>query len=169
MLNVREMENLIDEVTHILYKANRTGELDPILQVLKLDDYRDETVYKTSPKGKIVVIGESNVKEKHLLGIGKSLGLDKNRFEMCLDYSESKTYDYKKLRYEPLKYSAVLFGAVPHSSTGKNCSGSVISELQNKEGYPRTVKLMTGNHLKITNSNFREALEMLITESVIEP
>lgn len=169
LLNAIEMENLVDEVTHILYTANRTGELDSILKSMGIDNYCDNPVYKTSTKGKIVVIGESNVKEKHLLGIGKSFGFEKNRFEMCLDYNESKTYDYKKLRYEPYKYSAVLFGAVPHSSTGKNCSGSVVSELQNQEGYPRTEELMAGNHLKITKNNFREALEKLIAEGVIEP
>lgn len=48
-----------------------------------------------------MVVGASEVKENILSGIIKSFGLDKNRFEFCLDYNKAKTYPYKKLRYNP--------------------------------------------------------------------
>ena len=167
MFSLEEMDVIIEEVTHILLKANRSGELEKILCSIGLEEYINKPVYNTSNKGKIVVIGESKVKKEHLIGIGKSLGLEKERFEFCLDYNEAKTYEYKKLRYNPYLYSAVLFGANPHSSTGKGDSSSVISEMQKKEGYPRVEVLRAGERIKITKTNFRETLEKLLKEEII--
>ena len=60
-----------------------------------------------------------------------------------------------------------LFGANPHSSTGKGDSGSVISEMQRKEGYPRIEVLRAGEQVKITKTNFKETLEKLLEEEII--
>lgn len=97
------------------------------------------------------------------MGIIKSFGLDKNRFEFCLDYEKAKTFPYWKLRYNP-DYRVVIFGPVPHSSTGKNDSSSVIAEMKNHEGYPRVEVLSGNNSVKITKSNFREVLDKLTCE-----
>lgn len=115
---------------------------------------------------KIVVIGASEVKENVLSGIVKTLGLEKDRFEFCLDYDKVKTYQYNKLRYNP-DYRLVLFGPVPHSSTGKNDNSSVIAEMQNHEGYPRVEVLSGNNAVKITKSNFRKTLSQLVAEQYI--
>lgn len=96
----------------------------------------------------------------------KSFGLDKNRFEFCLDYNKAKTYPYKKLRYNP-DYRVIILGAVPHSSTGKNDSSSVIAEMKNHEGYPRVEVLSGNNEVKITKSNFKEAVHRLMCENYI--
>lgn len=170
MLSVEEIQDIIEDVTHIILKANRSDELDGILKFFKLREYYEEPeYYLTTTKGKIVVIGESSVKEKALLGIAKKFGFGKDRFEFCLDYNLAKTYDYKKLKNNPFKYSVVLFGPVPHSSTGKNHSNSVISNMTNESGYPKTEKLLSGNMLKITKTNFKKMLIKLIKEGVIEP
>ncbi len=170
-LNIEEMDELIDlvqdEIPKILYKANRAGNIDDILKVLGLEELAQDDFYDTTTTGKIVVIGKSQIKEKEIYGIGKSLGLTKDRFELCLDYNKAKTYDYKKLQYNPHKYSVVIFGAVPHSSTGKGNSGSVISEMQRNQGYPRTYELSAGGKIKITKSNFKEKLIELIDLGVI--
>lgn len=168
LLNVDEMDTLIEEIGHILMKANRMGELDSLLSSWGLEEFCEVETYKTSPKGKILVIGDTKLHADVLLGIGKSLGLNENRFELCLDYKEAKTFNYKKLKYNPYNYSVVLFGAVPHSSTGKNCSGSVVSEMQTQEGYPKTIQLMAGSHMKITKSNFKATLENLLVNGDVE-
>ena len=171
MLNSYEIEELIktieDELEKQILLANRSGELEKLLDKLGFGDMiKQESVYETQKNGKIVVIGASEVKLSVIQGIVKSLGLDKNRFEFCLDYEGSKRFDYRKLRYAP-NYRVVMFGPLPHSTSGKNDNSSVINEMRNKEGYPRVITLESSNELKITKHNFKEALANLIKEDYI--
>ena len=171
MLDYEELEEIIekvkDAVTQEILLANRVGDLEKLLEGWGFGELiPGASAYETYRDGKIVVIGGSEVKERDLLGIIKDLGLDKNRFEFCLDYDKAKTYQYSKLRYN-ISYRLVIFGAVPHSSTGKLDSSSVIAEMQNQEGYPRVEVLNANNAVKITKSNFRELLQELIDEDYI--
>ena len=167
MLNSYELEGVIDTITQKVILANRIGTLRTLLQKWGLDNILiNESAYETNKDGKIVVIGQSDVKLNVLQGIIKSLNLDKNRFEFCLEYDECKTFNYKKLQYSP-NYRVVLFGPLPHSTSGKNDSSSVIAEMKSKEGYPRIETLNAGNKLKITKSNFKSTLERLIQENYI--
>lgn len=167
MLDSYELEEIIDIITQKVILANRTGTLETLLQQWGFDNLlNSESTYETNKDGKIVVIGQTEVKLNVLQGIIKSLNLDKNRFEFCLDYNESKTYNYKKLQYSP-NYRVVMVGPIPHSSVGKNDSSSVIAEMKNKEGYPRIETLCDSNELKITKSNFKSTLEKLILENYI--
>lgn len=171
MLNSVELEEIVDQaqekIREEIFLANRMGNLDEILSQWGLSDLLiKQSAYDTEKNGKIVVVGSSEVKINVLLGIIKELNLDKNRFEFCLDYLDSKTFNYKKLQYCP-KYRLVMFGPVPHSSTGKHDSSSVIAEMENKEGYPRILKLNGNRKLKITKSSFKHALEKMIEEDYI--
>ncbi len=167
MLNSYELEEVIDSITQKIILANRIGTLENLLQQWGFDSLlRNDSVYETNKDGKIVVIGQAEVKINVLEGIIKSLHLDKSRFEFCLDYNDSKTFNYKKLQYSP-NYRVVMFGPVPHSSVGKRDSSSVIAEMKNREGYPKVITLNDGNELKITKTNFRMALENLIKENYI--
>ena len=65
------------------------------------------------------------------------------------------------------QYRVILFGPAPHSGHGKGNSGSIIAELEKSSAYPRVERLISGNELKITKSNFREMLERLIKEDYI--
>lgn len=167
LFDYEELEEIIEKITAKVTYANRSGNLEELLTKWELVDLIPQTsAYTTKKDGKIVVVGATEVKENVLNGIIKSLGLDKNRFEFCLDYDKAKTFQYKKLRYNP-DYRAVIFGPVPHSSSGKNNSGSVIAEMQNHEGYPLVEVLVGSGALKITKSNFREKLEELIERKYI--
>lgn len=167
MLNSYELEEVIDIITQKIILANRLGALKNLLQQWGFDNLlNSDSVYETNKDGKIVVIGQTEVKLNVLEGIIKSLHLDKNRFEFCLDYNDSKTFNYKKLQYTP-NYRVVMVGPIPHSSVGKNNNSSVIAEMKNKEGYPRVEILNDSNELKITKSSFRTTLEKLIKENYI--
>ena len=167
MRSVDELDEIMDAIMQKVTIANRMGELDELLTKWGLTDFVESTsVYDTYKDGKIAVIGATEVKQEVLEGIIKSCGLDKKRFEFCLEYDKTKTYRYDKIRYNP-NYRLVIFGPVPHSSTGKNDSGSVISEMQTKSGYPRVEVLNDGNMVKISKSNFREVLNKLIEEDYI--
>ena len=82
-------------------------------------------------------------------GIIKSCELNQERFE---------------LQCNP-NYRLVIFGAVPHSSTGK--SSSVIDEMKSHEGYPRVEVLSSNSEVTITKSYFKELLNRSIDEDFI--
>jgi len=161
------LQDLPNKITHILSRANRLGQIEELLELLDMK-YLMQPVssYDSYKNGKIVVIGGSEVKEDILLSIASKLGLEKKRFVFCLDYDKTQKYDYHKLQYAPI-YRVVLFGPVPHSSTGKKESRSVIAEMENKDGYPRIIRLGSSQAQKISKTNFKEALEMLIQENYI--
>jgi len=162
------IKELPEKLTEILSRANRSGKLEELLNILGMSHLLDSTdKLETYKNGKIVVVGATQVKEKERLGIIKNLGLDKERFEFCLDYGEAKKFEYKKLQYQPT-YRVVMFGPVPHSSSGKGDSGSVIAELEKKaDVYPRVVRMESNQELKITKSNFKSALKDLLKEDYI--
>ena len=167
MLGYEEIEEIIDKITEKITFANREGTLDNLLISWGLNDLvQEEPAYDTDKNGKIVVVGASEVKEEVFKGVVKSLGLDKSRFEFDLDYNDLQTYPYRKLRYAT-QYRLVMFGPVPHSTSGKLNSGSVIAEMQNHEGYPRVEVLSGNNAVKITKTNFRNTLNKLISEKYI--
>lgn len=161
------MEELPDKITAVLTKLNRSGGLDDFLRNLDMADLlKQQQEFYSYKEGKIIVIGGSEVKEEILLSIAKKLGIDKSRFEFCLDYKQIQKYDFRKLQYAP-QYRVVLFGPLPHSGYGKGDSGSILAEVEKFPAYPRVERLISGNELKITKSNFREMLERLIEEDYI--
>ncbi len=80
---------LPEKITAVLSKLNRSGGLEEFLNTLDMADLLEtqQEIYSYKD-GKIVVIGGSEVKEEILLSIAKKLGLDKSRFEFCLDYKQ---------------------------------------------------------------------------------
>ena len=105
MLDSERLEELIDTITERIILANRMDELDNLLNswglhnLIENEPLTSDIFYDTYRKGKIVVLGSSQVKELDLLGIVKSLGLDKDRFEFCLDYKQIVSYQFSKLQY----------------------------------------------------------------------
>lgn len=163
---VEEIEEILDEIQKRVTFANRTDELDSLLKDWGLTEFisKEDDRYKS---GKIVVIAGSEVKERILVAICKEFNIGKDRLEFCLDYDKAQTYNYWKLRNNP-SYSVILFGAVPHSATGKGVSGSVVAELESQSGYPPIKRLTTGGgELKITKSNFKCAIKELLDSNII--
>lgn len=175
MLSIEELAELEDEIvdalpnriTEILSRTNRSGELEKLLRLLGMSDLLvQENGFETYKEGKIVVIGGTEIKEEVFLSIAKQLGLDKKRFEFCLDYKELQKYDFRKMQYAP-QYRVILFGPAPHSGYGKGDSGSILAEIEKSDAYPRVERLVSGNELKISKSNFRDILQKLIDEDYI--
>ncbi len=81
-------------------------------------------------------------------------------------YILNHLFDARKMQYAP-QYRIILFGPTPHSGYGKGDSSSIITELESSEAYPRVERLISGNELKITKSNFREKLQQLTEEDYI--
>ena len=123
----------------------------------------DEAEY--SNDGKIIVIGQSEVSKEKLIAVAKNLGIAKDRFEFYLDYDDAKTFDFRRTQYSA-NYSMILVGQMPHSGHAKGDYSSVITALENQEGYPPVVRMGT-NGLKITKTSFRNTLEHLLQERKI--
>lgn len=169
MLSIEELLELEDNIkaeldeylTAALSKLNRSGQLEEFIELLGMEHLlQKESGYEVYKTGKIVVIGQSDVKVEALLSVAKQLGLDKNRFELHLEYEDAKTFNFRKMQWQPT-YSLLMVGPMPHSGSGKGDYGSVISAIEAEEGYPPVVRLGS-NGLKITKSDFRSKLTEMI-------
>lgn len=103
MLGIEELSELEDDLrselndnlTRILTILNTKGQFEEFLSLLGLEHLLDKTPgYQVYKSGKIVVIGQSDVKADALLSIGKKLGIEKDRFEMYLDYEDAKIFNF---------------------------------------------------------------------------
>lgn len=174
MLNTLELLNLEEKLlvefnenmTGILSLLNRKDQLFEFLEMIGLAGLiSSQPIYSPYKTGKIVVVGGSEVKESVFAAVAKGLGISKERFEFCLDYESAQKYNYKKMQYNP-NYSLVIFGPIGHSGYEKGNYGSVISALENKEGYPPILK-SGKNELKLTKSGFKECLLNAIEKGYI--
>lgn len=175
MLSVEELaeleeslrDELFENLTAVLTRLNRTGQLEELLSLLGMSDLLgSETPYQVYTTGIILVIGQVDVKDKDLLAVGKSLGISKDRFELHLDYNDGAEFNFNKLCYNP-DYCAILVGPMPHSGISKGNASSVIANIEKGVGYPPVVRLGNGG-LKVSKSNFKEALQTLITDGKIK-
>lgn len=176
LLNIQELSDLEEDIlrelpnqlTGVLTNLNRTGRLEELLELLNLSDLIETQEEVLSYReGKIVVIGGSEAKEEVLLSIAKQYGIEKDRFEFCLDYKKAQKFDFRKMQYAP-QYRIIMCGPIPHSTHDKGASGSIIAELEKRNsGYPRVHRLMSGNELKITKTSFRDAISQLVQEAYI--
>lgn len=164
--DIEEIEDILDEIRKKVILSNRLDELDTLLEQWGFTEFVQDKTEDRYRSGKIVVIGGSDVEERILIGICKALNIGKDRLEFCLDYNKAQKYDYRKLRHNP-SYSVVLFGSVPHSATGKSDARSVIAEIERQSGYPPVRRLIAGNELKITKSNFKSAINELLDNGII--
>lgn len=174
MLDIVELSDLEDDIraelderlTEILTKLNRSGKLEEFMELIGLDSIlTNENGYSVRNNGKIVVVGQSDVKADVLLAILKNYGIDKNRVEMYLDYEDAKTLNFGRMQWNP-DYSVIMVGPMPHSGNAKGDYNGIINALENEAGYPPVVRLGS-NSLKITKSDFKEKLTDLIQRKMI--
>lgn len=167
VLDIDDIDELLDEIRVRVLKANRDDTLEQLLACMGLHDLIEVKLHPKNKEGKIVVLGASDVDEAHLLITAGKLGIDKKRFEFCLDYDAIQKFNFRKLQYSE-KYRLIMVGPMPHSTTGKGSSGSAITEMEkHPEMYPRIIRMSSGSALKITKSGFREVLEKILSEGYI--
>lgn len=172
-LGLEEYEILEDKVLSTIklekMDYNIIGELDLYLKHINMYDrmFEDRKLDIRDPLlGKIAVIGQSEVRQNHLLGIGKNIGFDEKQFEFCPKYNDINKYNFNKLKNE--KYSFVLVGPMPHKLKSGNRYSSMIERLKIEENFPEVIELENEIELKISKSNFRQALESILDEYYAE-
>ena len=157
---------IIEKAEFILSKLNREGLLEEVMSMMGIEsDLYPEQVYSVLNSGKIVVIGQSEVKPKVFVAIADELGISRDRLEFCLDYQDCKRYNFKKLRYST-DYSAVMVGPMPHSSCVKGNYSSAIAAMETDGVYPTVIRLGS-NGLKISMSDFKEKLKMMVNKHIV--
>lgn len=173
-LSIYELDDLYQKMTErmgqdllpAITRANRMGDLDGLLESLGMGDLGEAPSDDAYPfTSKILVLGQSEVKEQKLKSIARKRGFDSERFEFCLEYDRLKHFDFARLR-DTLTYKAVMVGPMPHSTPGKLGSSSAIAEMENHpDTYPRIIQLRSANELKITNNSFAAGLDELAVAS----
>ena len=156
-----------NDLTRILCDLNRAGELEDALEKWGLSDllYSD-TGFRPDKTGKILIVGDSQVKKELLIPVAKDLGIDKSRLEFVLSYAEAKKYNMSRIQYNR-DYCLILFGPVPHSGVSKGDFSSEITAVMSTPGYPPMKKLVANEQLKITKNNFKQALEDALDVGII--
>lgn len=161
-----QLLDVIAEASYRLHKeiikAHRENRLDEFLCLLNMEDLiltkTNTTLFESDRDGKIIIFGDSRIKESEIYGCAKQMGIRKDRIEMCLNYNQVKNYEFKKLEYNS-RYRLILFGPIPHSGKGKEDGSSIITQIESAEGYPKVIRLTDAHHLKITKTNFKAALQ----------
>ncbi len=171
MLNPEQMVELVDslqrefaagKLEEIIASLNRSGRLIDFLKMMGLEMLLNaELLFNPRIHGKIVVLGDSRVKEEVLTGIGKDLGFNKRRFEFCLSYDDVKTFPFSKLRHSN-NYAAVVVGPIPHKTTGTGDYSSAIAAMEAGNGYPPVYRIE-----KINKSSFRSVMEKMLSVNAI--
>lgn len=155
-LEQKLQDTLAERLLEILTRLNRTDKLNTWLELMELTNLlQSDTSYFTYRSAKILVIGESQIKLNVLKAIIQNLGIDFKRFELCLDYNDTKSFNFNKLRYNS-QYSLVLVGAMPHKTSGTGDFSSAIARMEQEDGFPPVVRF---KDLKITKTNLKEALQ----------
>ncbi len=171
MLNPEQMAELVDslqrefaagKLEEIVASLNRSGRLVDFLEMMGLEMLLNaELLFNPRIHGKIVVLGDSRVKEEVLTGIGKDFGFNKKRFEFCLSYDAVKTFQFNKLRHSD-NYAAVVVGPMPHKTAGTGDYSSAIAAMEAGNGYPPVYRLE-----KINKTGFRGVIENMLSDNAV--
>ena len=150
---------IADAIVPAIIRANRTDELNDLLELLGMADLVVQGSRRS--RGKIIVLGKSEVKESKLRSIAKAHGISGDRIEFCLEYKRLEHYPFDRLRNNPA-IEAVLAGPMPHSTPGKRNASSAITEMEDRPDiYPHVIQMEDAHGPKITCNSFAQALETL--------
>lgn len=163
VLSMEELEVLIEDVIEKIQNQivhhNRQGQLNYYISQLPID-YESSNNYIQEKEGKILVIGQSQVRKKDFRGIASSLGIDSKRFDLIISYEEVKRFPFNKLAYSD-RYDYIFVGPMPHKVKGLEDEASIIAQIENNpDVYPELIRVLSqSGELKITKSSFKRALE----------
>ena len=155
---------LDDNLERIIINLNASDNLGVFLEMIGMFGYLNSKKNAYSD-GTIIVIGQSDISKDKIIGVAKEFGLAKDRFEFYLEYEDAKTANLRKTQWSS-NYSCILVGPMPHNGETKGDSSSIITELENADGYPPVVR-MGKNGLKISKTSFREAVKCVLEKGIV--
>ena len=150
--SVEVMEELVDKAKDRLAErltlANREERLLVVLTSLEMQDLLSGLTIEPEPEvmysktGKILIVGDLAIGEDKLKGVAKTLGVKADRL-VFKSFSEAKNFNFQQIQYQN-KYAVILFGPVGHSGRGMEKHSSIITHLEQEDGYP-PVRRMNAN------------------------
>ncbi len=144
-----------------LHKAWKEDRLADVLKKLGLDSLISQEISPywedSCRNGKIIIFGESTIKEREIYASFKTEHIAKERIEIHLGYEKMQTYNFQRLRYNS-NYRLILVGALPHSAKGKGDFSSIITMMETTDGYTKVRRLCSNGQLKITKSNLKQTI-----------
>lgn len=161
MRDIDELTPIIEEqferMREDIYNANRMGE-DELREALRKWNWTEESTEQgVGLPGRILVVGQSQVKEAELVRAALDCGFPAEDIDFVLGYKAS--YRFSTLEFSDT-YSDVLFGPLPHSQDGKGSSSSIITQMEAApDRWPNPVRLTANRALKITKESFTQALK----------
>ena len=177
MFTTEDLTNIIDIIRQKVFTAYVNGDLEPLLnkygiEYLSNDKTTDENILGT-PTGKILIIGESAVKQNNIIGMLKDpeFGFTNTtimkRFEFVFEYETLNSYSFRKLT--KWNYAVILAGPMPHSVKGRGDNSSLLTMLERNEDdiFPPVVRLTANEQLKITKQNVHDTILDLMKKGVI--
>ena len=176
MLNEEALDNIYYELEDrgvslgsILEAVNDGDRLSDFLGMIGHGDLAI-MVTKTYQQPKILVIGDCKVEVDTLRETCRNMGFSENRFDFVLGYKKASKYNFEQLRYNDT-YALVIFGALAHSTRGKGSYSSIIEAMRcQPECFPQVlVATVREGTIKMTNTNFKEALVQAVTNDMVIP
>lgn len=107
---------------------------------------------------KILIFGNLAGKENDYKKVAKKMGISEKQLEFISDFKELKRFNTAILAYSNV-YSDIIYGPNPHKQVGMGDYNSLLSAIKNEpQKYPRVIESMANSALKITITNFKDAL-----------
>ncbi len=152
------LQKIIDKISKEIFQATEDLDVDNIM--MKYGVTLDESVMPINKNSSVIlVLGALQGKKSSYQMTAKKLNISEQNIEFIDDYSKMHTFNAEQLRYSD-KYSDIIIGPTPHSMKNKGDFSSVITMIESKpKEYPKLLKAIANNSLKITNSNFKDLLQ----------
>lgn len=149
------LQKIIDKISKEIFHTTEDSEIDAIMNKygVTLEESAMPINKNTST---ILVLGALKGRKSDYQMTAKKLNIPENNIEFVDDYSKMHSYNAEQLRYSD-RYSDIIIGPTPHSIKNKGDFSSIIAMIENNpKEYPKLLKAIANNSLKITTSNFKE-------------
>lgn len=158
-------QSALNQYTNILLEKRKNEEAeDDFYGDIRLNDEEDQ-------RKKILVVGEGEFvrQPRFLYAIGKTFNVNRSQFELVIEYERIRTEGERIVNRTQWndKYIGIIFGPVPHSTSGNYGDSSLITHCQTSEGFPTVVACRVNNEsgtLKFTKQSFKNALRQIIID-----
>lgn len=178
-LTTFEDKEKVEEIYNSLESQNISGVEIPVNQNLTLEEYKkyekekaiednyygDISLDDADRSKKIMIVGDDPfVKNKQeIYGIAKKYNINKDQIIFFTDYDKIKKEGetiISKTQYKD-EYMGIIFGSMPHSTSGNSGASSLIAKVTTDSGFPYSVVCRAESQSgkpKITRTSFTKAL-----------
>ena len=163
VLETKIIEILNEEgLLQTLIRLNTSERLGDFLDLLGHPELleKEESYFSAPSDGKIIVLGQSSIKDADILSAFKEFGIEKSRIELHTEY-DLGGFSIETLRFSP-NYALIMFGPVPHSLQGRGDHTSVITTVEKEQGYTHSMRLSANGELKITKTSLKDAIQKAV-------